>query len=120
MNERTVSTPLGNITYELERKRIKRLNLRIRRDCTVHLSIPWSTSFAYADKFVADNAAFVLNAQKRIAAKTEFSPDSTFFSGSRLKLSPNPPKSRGENRTEKGLSFFYRITAVKMRNKKIF
>ena len=67
-----METPLGSIVYELERKRIKRLNLRVRRDRSVYLSVPWRTSFDYADKFVADNAGFVFEAIEKIAKKTEF------------------------------------------------
>jgi len=94
---RTLSTPLGNITYELERKRIKRLNLRIKRDGTVHLSIPWSTSFAYADKFVIENAAFVFKAKNRIARITETSFERTFFLGKPVKIETKfSPRAGGE------------------------
>lgn len=94
---RTLSTPFGIITYELERKRVKRLNLRIRRDGTVHLSIPWSTSFAYADKFVSDNAAFVFGAKQRIARITEFSSRRTFFLGKPVKIvTKSSSKAGGE------------------------
>lgn len=92
---RTLSTPFGDITYELERKRIKRLNLRIRRDGTVHLSIPWSTSYAYADKFVSENAAFVFNAKKRIAQIVGFSSERTFFLGKPLKIETMPSQKAG-------------------------
>ena len=37
---RVVDTPLGPITYLLVKKRVKNLNLHIRRDGTVVLSIP--------------------------------------------------------------------------------
>ena len=42
------------LTYELERKAVKRLNLRVRGDGTVHLSIPKRTTVAEAEAFLRD------------------------------------------------------------------
>ncbi len=83
---RTVETPLGSIIYEIERKSVKRLNLRVRRDGSVRLSVPWSTSFAYADEFVAENAGFVLGAIGKFAQKNAFKADHTFYLGKRTDI----------------------------------
>lgn len=95
ITNRTVATPLGKISYELERKRIKRLNLHVRRDQTVYLSIPFNTSYAYADKFVADNAVFVFDAIARIAEKTALNTDRTYFLGKSLKIEIQPSQKLG-------------------------
>ncbi|MCM1054173.1 MAG: M48 family metallopeptidase [Bacteroides sp.] len=92
---RTVITPLGEICYELERKRIKRLNLHVRRDKTVYLSVPFRTSCAYADKFVSDNAAFVIEARSRIAERTALDTSCTYFLGQRLKVEIKPSQKLG-------------------------
>ena len=43
----------GGIQYELTRKRVKNLNIRVREDGTVAVSIPLRTSADAADHFVA-------------------------------------------------------------------
>ena len=43
----------GGIQYELTRKRVKNLNIRVREDGTVAVSIPLRTSAEAADRFVA-------------------------------------------------------------------
>lgn len=101
-----LSTPFGEITYELERKRIKKLNLRVRRDGTVHLSIPWSTSFDYAEKFLMNNADFVFKAKKKIAESTEKSKDRTFFLSESLKIEIKPSAIAGGERCGEVLSLF--------------
>ena len=50
----------GGIQYELTRKRVKNLNIRVREDGTVAVSIPLRTSADAADRFVA--------AQRRLGA----------------------------------------------------
>ena len=43
----------GGIQYELTRKRVKNLNIRVREDGTVAVSVPLRTSAEAADRFVA-------------------------------------------------------------------
>lgn len=63
---RTVDTGNGVITYELTRKRVKNLNLRVGRDGGVRVSAPARTSLAYIDAFVAARADFIRKAQERL------------------------------------------------------
>lgn len=63
---RTVDTGNGVITYELTRKRVKNLNLRVGRDGGVRVSAPARTSLAYIDAFVAAWADFIRKAQERL------------------------------------------------------
>ena len=60
----------AGIAYELQRKRVKRLNLHVRRDGTVAVSIPLRTSFAQADAFVAAQAQWIRAAQARQQQRT--------------------------------------------------
>ena len=47
--ERVMLRAAGGIPYELTRGRVKRLNLHVRRDGTVALSIPLRTTLEAAD-----------------------------------------------------------------------
>ncbi len=58
-----------NITYNLERKRVKNINLRIKPDGSVHVSAPKAVAQAMIDAFVESRAALILRAQAECAAK---------------------------------------------------
>lgn len=55
----------AGISYELTRKKVKRLNLHIRRDGTVAVSIPWSYAVGFADAFVTEQAQWIREAVSR-------------------------------------------------------
>ena len=55
----------AGIPYELTRKKVKRLNLHIRRDGTVAVSIPWSYAVGFADAFVTEQAQWIREAVSR-------------------------------------------------------
>ena len=63
---RLVNTPHGPVSYVLERKRVKNLNLRIRRDGTVVLSIPMRCPLAEADRLVQEKSVWILEGQARM------------------------------------------------------
>ena len=56
------------IPYELERGRVKRLNLRVRRDGTVHLSVPLTTPEAFVERFLQEKGAWLVEARTRMLA----------------------------------------------------
>ncbi len=60
-----------SLTFELERKSVKNLNLRIRRDGTIHLSIPKRTTIAAAEAFLKDREDWILQALARIEKRAE-------------------------------------------------
>lgn len=64
-----MSTPqlrtAAGIQYEAVRRKVKNLNLRVRADGTVALSLPLRTPWQEADRFVADHAAWVEAARRR-------------------------------------------------------
>ena len=55
----------AGIPYELTRKKVKRLNLHIRRNGTVAVSIPWSYAVGFADAFVTEQAQWIREAVSR-------------------------------------------------------
>lgn len=66
--ERVMLRAAGGIPYELTRGRVKRLNLHVRRDGTVALSIPLRTTLEAADAYVIAEAEWIRAAQARQAA----------------------------------------------------
>ena len=55
----------AGIPYEVVRRRVKNLNLHVRRDGSVAVSIPMRTSWEAADAFVAKQADWIRQAQAR-------------------------------------------------------
>ena len=58
----------GGVSYTLERKRVKNINLRVRRDGSVWASASRRTAAAAVDAFVASQAAWVAKQQAMLAA----------------------------------------------------
>ena len=89
---RTLTLPHSRraLTFELERKAVKRFNLRVRRDGTVHLSVPTRTTVAAAEQFLRDHEEWVLEALARMEKRSEAHPlgesvgDSLPYMGGRL------------------------------------
>ena len=61
----------GGIWYECSRRKVKKLNLRVRRDGSVAVSIPLRMDWAQADRFVAEQAQWIAEAQARQLARAE-------------------------------------------------
>ena len=57
---RTVETPLGPMEYRLTVKQVKNLNLRLRSDGTVAVSLPRRAPRSAADAFVRDRADWIV------------------------------------------------------------
>ncbi|MBQ3507502.1 MAG: M48 family metallopeptidase [Clostridia bacterium] len=81
-----------SLSFELERKSVKNLNLRIRRDGTIHLSIPRRTTIAAAEAFLRDREGWILQALARIEKRAEAHPldsavgDSLPYMGGKLDI----------------------------------
>lgn len=54
-----VLTPVGEVAVDVERKQVKNLNLRIRPDGSVHLSMPRRATQADAEDFLRRRAAWI-------------------------------------------------------------
>ena len=61
----------GGIPYELTRGRVKRLNLHVRRDGTVALSIPLRTTLEAADAYVIAEAEWIRAALAHFTAMSD-------------------------------------------------
>ena len=63
---RKVYTEFGEVSFELLRKRVKNINLRVRGDGSVFVSVPYNVSYSKADEFVISNARFICLAQEKL------------------------------------------------------
>ena len=59
------------IEYELTYKKVKNLNLRIRRDGTVAVSAPIGFPFKRIDRFISDKSDFIISAHQRLLQKSK-------------------------------------------------
>ena len=91
---RTLTLPQSRraLTFELERKAVKRFNLRVRGDGTVHLSVPKRTTVTEAEAFLRDHEEWVLGALSRMEKRAEAHPqaeavgDSLPYLGGKLEV----------------------------------
>ena len=65
---------IQGIDYQLERKQVKNLNLRIRRDGSVYVSANSRVTLAQIDDFVCRHNTFIRQAQQRRAETLNQSP----------------------------------------------
>ena len=73
IQSRTIILPRSRrpLTYELERKTVKNLNLRVRIDGTAHLSIPKTATVAAAEAFLCSREEWILSALARMEKRAE-------------------------------------------------
>lgn len=71
---RTVYADGKEIAYCLERKNVKNLNLRIRKDGNVFVSASKSISCEEIDEFVCGKASYVIKAANRFAELAQYKP----------------------------------------------
>ncbi len=71
VSQRMVPYGQAVIQYELERKRVKNLNLRIRRDGSVYVSAHPRVPLKAIDAFVSQRGDFILSAQERFRREGE-------------------------------------------------
>ena len=64
----TILLDSGVLQYELTRKAVKNINLRIKRDGTVHVSAPRTVTKREAEAFIRQKEAFIRAAQAKFAA----------------------------------------------------
>ena len=81
---RAISCPGGEVRYELERKRVRNINLRVRRDGSVYASAAPGVPAASVDDFVRKKEAFIRAAQREFARRESAPPSRLFQSGERF------------------------------------
>lgn len=74
VTQRTVEIEGIRIPYELERKRVKNLNLRVRRDGSVYVSANSRVPLKQIDAFLISKGAFIREAQKRFEEQMRHRP----------------------------------------------
>lgn len=71
---RTVQTVEGVVTYALERKDVKNLNLRVRKDGSVYVSVNRHLAVSRIDEFVINKGSFIKDARDRFHEMEQFRP----------------------------------------------
>lgn len=74
ISERTVCVDGRRICYNLERKTVKNLNLRIRKDGNIFVSANDDVSFEEIDEFVCSKASYILNAIAKFEEIVKYKP----------------------------------------------
>ena len=82
---RTLTVGDREITYELTRKRVKNINLRVKTDGSVHVSAPAFVSVAMIERFMQEKAVFILSTADKYKAR-EKDRKILFENGERLSL----------------------------------
>lgn len=97
ITNRTICLGEQKLTYTLERKLVKNLNLHVRKDGSVYVSANPCVPAKQVDEFLISKEQFILNAQRKFREQAEFKPQpkqyisgETFYiqgRGLRLKVS---------------------------------
>ena len=124
MPMRQVKTEAGTLTYELCRKRVKNLNLRVRADGSIAVSAPAGVTVAAVDEFVRRKARWVAQVEQKLADRRLPDPEygallgrrasgrgkGRCISGWSLDKTPGPPwmpsACSGQNRCSSGRWFW--------------
>ena len=84
---RTVETDGNAISYTLERKPVKNINLRIRADQCVYVSAPKDVAAKMVDAFVVEKSAYILRALKKFKDRNrESTLENNFVNGETVKF----------------------------------
>lgn len=84
---RTVEADGKAISYTLERKPVKNINLRIRADQSVYVSAPKDVNAKMVDAFVVEKSAYILRALKKFKDRNrESTLEKNFVNGETVKF----------------------------------
>lgn len=83
---REVETGAGTLRYELTRKAVRRLNLRVGADGRIAVSIPRRLPAEAADAFVREKADWIARVLERQAARRKADGDGLWLLGERIPL----------------------------------
>ena len=77
VREKEVVVDGQKIVFHLERKPVKNLNLRIRRDGSVFVSASRAVQYAEIDRFVRSRSRYILTAIQKFEAAVRFNSQTT-------------------------------------------
>ena len=69
-----VETEHGCICYQLERKNVRNINLRIRTDASVYVSAPKDVSESVVTQFVKRRSRYIAEAQQQFREFRQYAP----------------------------------------------
>ena len=88
--QRTIRTGGGELTYELTRKAVKNINLRVQPDGTLQVSAPRRTAAEQVDAFVRQKAAWIARARVRQGERRAAADGAVWLLGRRLRVQARP------------------------------
>ena len=75
-----------SLDYELTRKAVKNINLRVKRDGSVCVSAPKAVSVQRVDEFVIKNVEFIRKSREKLASIPEKKQDTVYLLGKPYRL----------------------------------
>lgn len=111
---RTIITEKGEITYCLERKSVKNLNLRIKGDGSVYVSVPKRLGVEKADEFVKNHIDFILKHLKSITEKVPEASSQQFFLGEKIELEIKQGEKPSAQLSDKVLTVYLPCSAFEI------
>ncbi len=82
----TIQLHTHTLTYELTRKTVKNINLRIHSDGSIHVSAAPRVPLSQIENFLQKNSAFIIHAIDKMKKRRETMPFLTLGDGSTLYL----------------------------------
>ena len=83
---RRAETSCGAIEYTLERKKVRNINLHVRRDCSVYVSAPRYVPIREIECFIAEKSRYILKAREYYRNRAEAVPCPIYADGATVKL----------------------------------
>ncbi|MBP5177359.1 MAG: M48 family metallopeptidase [Clostridia bacterium] len=87
--QKTIKSGYRSIIVVFTKKSVKNLSIRVKTDKKVYVSLPRYASFAEAEAFIKDRAAFIDRALKRIEQAEKACPPISYISGDRVNVFGN-------------------------------
>lgn len=120
---RTINIDGQPVEYELEYKKVKNMNLRIRKDGSIYVSVNRYVTRQQADAFVLKNAEFIKKARERIQKRRQLEgcepvgKDRTYKDGEMINLYGEPYKIRLFTGNKEGAEVLGQVLIVTLKEK---
>ena len=95
IREVKIETTDAPITYNLIRKKVKNINMRIKPDLSINVSAPTWVTNSEVDNFVLSNKEFIHRSYKKFQSRAAKKIESTplhFVTGEKMQILGNPVK----------------------------
>lgn len=106
-----VETEHGCICYQLERKNVRNINLRIRTDASVYISAPKDVPESVVTQFVKRRSRYIAEAQQHFREFQQYAPQPRhYISGESFSVLGLQSASAGRARKKRRYTFRWRLS----------